>query len=76
MGQSVGLRGMKPNKTKTDCIVNMAYPSSVSNVQTFVGMVAFVDKFVPKFQVLAAPLTDLTKSSNARKPFYLEPTEK
>ena len=67
---------MKPNKTKTDCIVNMGYPTSVSDVLTFVGMMAFVDKFVPRFRLLAAPLTDWTKSSNARKPFYLEPAER
>ena len=40
----------------------MPPPSNVGQVRTFLGMVAYVRKFIPKCGELIAPLTELTQS--------------
>ena len=37
-------------------------PTHVGKVQTFLGMIAYVLKFIPNYGKLIAPLTELTQS--------------
>jgi hypothetical protein len=44
-------------------IIDMAAPTNVKQVRSFVGMIGFMRDFIPNLSQLLEPLTDLTKKS-------------
>jgi hypothetical protein len=48
-------------------ILNMALPSTVTHVRSFVGMANFFRNFVPSLSTVMGPLTDLTKGTKKGK---------
>ena len=62
LGHVVSAQGIKPDPAKVRAVKDMPPPSDVGQVRTFLGMVAYVCKFIPKCGKLIAPLTKLTQS--------------
>ena len=71
LGHVISARGLQPNPDKIRAISAFRFPTSVSELRRFLGMVGYYRRFVKNFAVLATPLTNLLKSSSPlakRKP--------
>ena len=55
---------LQPSKLKT--ILGNAVPTSPSEVETFLGMVAFLRRMIPRASLLAAPMAQAKKTCTAR----------
>ena len=53
--------GIKPSPDKVEAITNMNPPKSVSDLQSFLGLVNYLNRFNPTIATLASPLRELTK---------------
>ena len=54
-----------PDKVKA--IELWPVPTSVTEVQSFLGLASFYRRFLPAFAAVASPLTDLTKRDSLRQ---------
>ena len=61
MGHIISASGIKPNPEKIKAIVELPRPTNILGLQSFLGLVAFVRKFIPNCSKLIAPLTALLK---------------
>ena len=55
--------GVEANPKKIQSIMKVECPKSVSELRSFLGMITYVSRFIPKMATLAAPLRVLTKKS-------------
>lgn len=62
MGHLICNEGLKPDPDKVTAIKNMPKPTSNSEVQTLLGFVNYLSKFLPKLSDVSAPLRELTTS--------------
>ena len=62
MGHVISNEGLKPDPDKVSAIKNMPKPTSNSEVQTLLGFVNYLSKFLPKLSDVSAPLRELTIS--------------
>ena len=53
--------GCKPSDMKVKSVTEMPKPTTVKFLQTFLGMVQYLNKFSPRIAEIAEPLRDLTK---------------
>ena len=51
----------KPSDTKVKVIMEMPKPTTLKDLQTFLGMVQYLSKFSPRIAEIAGPLRDLMK---------------
>ena len=58
--------GIKLQPPKLKAILGNAAPSTPSEVETFLGMVAFIRRMVPRASLLAAPMLQAKKTCTAR----------
>ena len=63
LGHIVSASGIKPDPEKVKAIQNLATPTTVKGVRSFIGMCGYYRRFVPNFVKIAKPLTDLTKKN-------------
>ena len=63
LGHLVGEFGYKPDPAKVEVIRNLAPPTSVKGVRSFIGMASYYRRFIPEFAKIAKPLTELTKKN-------------
>jgi Reverse transcriptase (RNA-dependent DNA polymerase)/RNase H-like domain found in reverse transcriptase/Integrase zinc binding domain/Retroviral aspartyl protease len=61
LGYVIGTDGIKMNPKKLDTIVSWPEPSSVKEVQSFLGLANFYRRFINGYSRIARPLTDLTR---------------
>ena len=61
LGHIISASGIKPNPEKIKAIVELPRPTNILGLQSFLGLVAFVRKFIPNCSKLIAPLTALLK---------------
>ena len=54
--------GLKPNQKRVEAIVNMKAPENLGELETVLGMLAYVSKFIPNLSTLNAPLRELKKN--------------
>ena len=62
MGHVISNEGLKPDPDKVSAIKNMPKPTSNLEVQTLLGFVNYLSKFLPKLSDVSAPLRELTIS--------------
>ena len=55
-GENYMTQGRKPDPKKIKAIVKMNQPQKKKEMQTFLGMVQYLQKFTPHLSVLAKPL--------------------
>jgi hypothetical protein len=64
LGYVISPHGIEMDPAKVDTITKWQTPSSVNDVQTFLGFANFYRRFIGAFSKLVTPLTQLTKKSN------------
>ncbi|XP_046571037.1 uncharacterized protein K02A2.6-like [Haliotis rubra] len=62
LGHVVTSDGLKIDHMKVEAITNMPTPTDKQGIKRILGMVNFVQKFVPNLSEVTAPLRDLLKS--------------
>ena len=63
-GENYMTQGRKPDPKKIEAIVKMKQPDNKKEMQTFLGMVQYLQKFTPHLSVLAEPLQDLIQTNS------------
>ena len=63
-GHIISSTGLKLDPGKVESISNMDPSTNLNDLQTFLGMVQFLSRFIPNLASVAAVLWDLTKSSS------------
>ena len=56
-------QGHKPSDMKVKAITEMPKATNLKDLQTFLGMVQYMSKFLPRIAEIAEPLQDLTKKN-------------
>lgn len=65
LGHEVSASGIRPLHDKLAAIQSWPKPTSVTEVQQFLGLANYYRRFVPKFAEVSAPLTELTKKTSS-----------
>ena len=63
--------GLKPTEEKVKAVKECKPPKSKEEVRSFLGMIGYLSKFIPRYTVLTAPLRRLTEDA----PFTWGPEE-
>ncbi|XP_078233562.1 uncharacterized protein LOC144583533 [Pogona vitticeps] len=61
LGHIVGGGVIKPLEAKIEAVRDWPRPNTKKKVKSFLGLVGYYRKFIPRFSEIAAPLTDLTR---------------
>lgn len=75
LGHFIGNDRLQPNPDKVKAIENAERPMTKRQVKSFIGLVGFYRKFIPNFSVIAAPLTDLTRTGQPNRVIWTEAQE-
>ena len=67
LGHIVSAQGIVTDEGKTDAIREWPTPTTVTEVQSFLGFMGYYKLFIPKFVQVAQPLHELTSSKNIGK---------
>ncbi|GBG66281.1 hypothetical protein CBR_g57879 [Chara braunii] len=65
LGHRLSANGLEPEATKMEVIRNWPQPANVRELRSFLGLASYYRKFVPKFSVIAHPLSRLTSKNVA-----------
>lgn len=55
---------VSPSERKTEAVRKFPKPSSVKQVQSFLGLSGYFRKFIPRYSTIARPLIDLLKANS------------
>ena len=61
---------LKPQDDKVRAIANCERPKTKKETRSFLGLTGYYRKFLPNYSSIAAPLSDLTKTSKGQKFFW------
>jgi transposase InsO family protein len=61
LGHEISAQGVKPDPAKVQSIRQIAVPTTVKQVCSFLGLVGFYHQFIKNFAEIAHPLTQLTR---------------
>ena len=61
LGHSVSRDGVHTDPSKIKAVEDLAAPTTIEMLRSFLGLAGYYRRFIPQFATLAAPLTDLTK---------------
>ena len=61
LGQKVSHLGLSTHKEKVQAIMDLACPTSISDLQKFLGMVVYFSTYIPFYSMITSPLFDLLK---------------
>ena len=67
LGTTISAAGISPTAGKVQAIKDAAPPTSVSELQSFLGSANFLPKFVPDFAMIASPLYSLLRKETPWK---------
>lgn len=65
LGYIISAEGISMAQDKVQTILDWEVPTSVKDVQSFMGFANFYRRFIKNFSMIAKPLTDLTKKTNS-----------
>ena len=65
-------QGLKPDDKKVKCIVDMQPPQNLTELQSFMGMINYLNRFSPVISQISDPLRQLMKK---KVPFVWEPEQ-
>lgn len=68
LGHVVTPDGVKPNPSKLEAVENYPLPKNQKEIKSFLGLVGYYRKFIPKFAKLVSPLTRCLKKGATIKP--------
>lgn len=63
LGHRISKNVVEPNGANIDAVNNFGEPSSKKDLQSFLGLVNFVSRFIPHFSTITAPLRALLKKN-------------
>ena len=63
----ISAKGVATDEGKIEAIRNCPTPTTVTEVQSFLGFMGYYHRFIPKFTQVAQPLHELTSGENAGK---------
>ena len=63
-GNILSADGLAPDTSKIEAITSMAAPTSLKELQTFLGMANYLSRFAPNLADVAAPLRELCKKDS------------
>ena len=63
IGHLLSEQGVKPDPSKVDAILNMPCPTNKQDLQRFMGMLAYLSKFIPNMAEESAPLRRLLEKN-------------
>lgn len=61
IGHTITKHGIKPNDCRIKSIINMASPTSITELKRFLGMLNYLSKFLPNISDETKVLRDLEK---------------
>ena len=61
LGHVVGVNGVECDQDKVDALRSWPVPTSLLELQQFLGLANYYRRFIPRFSIIAAPLYDLLK---------------
>ena len=67
LGHMVGDGQIRPMLAKTEAVRTFTTPRTKKQVRAFLGLAGYYRRFVPKFSLITAPLSDLTKKHHPDK---------
>jgi hypothetical protein len=62
LGHKIGRGWIKPNPEKVLAIKNFRIPNNVKELQSFIGMVGYTRRFIPRLSSICEPLFNLLKN--------------
>ncbi|GBG86664.1 hypothetical protein CBR_g41726 [Chara braunii] len=65
LGHRLSANGLEPEATKVEVIQNWPQPANVRELRSFLGLASYYRKFVPRFSIIAHPLSRLTSNNVA-----------
>jgi len=74
LGHVVEKGTVKPSDQKIIAVANFPKPSNIKGVQSFLGLTGYFRKFIPKYSLVARPLTNLLKA-NVKFTFGIQEVE-
>ena len=69
LGHVISANGVSPDPDKISAVKNIESPRNIKDVRSFLVIVGYYRKFIPKFASMAAPLTNLTRKEVSQKSF-------
>ena len=56
-------KGLQPTEEKTRAVKECTGPESKQEVKSFLGMIGYLQKFIPRYSSLTAPLREITREN-------------
>ena len=63
LGHIISKDGIKPDPKKINAITNMPIPTNKTELQRFLGMINYLEKFVPNLSQVISPLRILPQNN-------------
>ncbi|GBG76561.1 hypothetical protein CBR_g22309 [Chara braunii] len=63
LGHRLSTAGLEPEATKVEVIRNWPQPVNIRELRSFLGLASYYRKFVPRFSIVARPLSRLTSKN-------------
>jgi len=65
LGHIINSRGVKPDPSKVEAIVNLREPENVAELRRYLGMVQYLSRYLPHLSTTLRPLNDLLSKDAA-----------